>query len=110
MALSASKLSKAFGSLAAVDAVSLDLEPGEIHAVIGENGAGKTTLMRMLAGLIVADAGTISIGGRELRRGDARQARRLGVGMVHQHFALVPTMTVAENMLLAEPGAVLDRG
>jgi simple sugar transport system ATP-binding protein len=106
--LVANQLTRSFGPLVAVDAVSLALEAGEVHAVVGENGAGKTTLMRLLYGLLDPDDGEIVVRDRRLDRNDPKTARKLGIGMVHQHFAVVPTMTVAENMLLAEHGAILD--
>jgi simple sugar transport system ATP-binding protein len=89
-----------FGALVANDAVDLAVRAGEIHALLGENGAGKSTLMRVLAGLIVPDAGEIRIDDQVEPFGSAHEAMRLGVGMVHQHFMLVPTLTVAENVCL----------
>jgi simple sugar transport system ATP-binding protein len=89
-----------FGPLVANDAVDLAVRAGEIHALLGENGAGKSTLMRVLAGLIVPDAGEIRIGDQIEPIGSAHEAMRLGIGMVHQHFMLVPTLTVAENVCL----------
>lgn len=106
--LVAADVCKTFGSVTAVADVSLDLQAAEIHAVVGENGAGKTTLMRMFDGLVVPDRGEIIIGGEQLGHGGPRAARSLGVGMVHQHFALVPTMTVTENMLLGSERRLLD--
>jgi len=90
----------AFGPVLANDDVSFAVAPGEIHALLGENGAGKTTLMRALAGLIQPQAGSIEIGGRPVRIDGPLEARRLGIGMVHQHFMLVPTLSVAENIAL----------
>ncbi len=90
----------AFGTFLANDDVDLAVASGEIHALLGENGAGKSTLMRVLAGLIVPAAGEIRIAGRVERLGSAQEAMRLGIGMVHQHFMLVPTLTVAENVCL----------
>jgi simple sugar transport system ATP-binding protein len=90
----------AFGPVVANDDVSFAVQPGEIHALLGENGAGKTTLMRALAGLIQPQAGSIEIGGQPVRIDGPLEARRLGIGMVHQHFMLVPTLTVAENIAL----------
>ncbi|HYM80974.1 MAG TPA: ABC transporter ATP-binding protein, partial [Candidatus Limnocylindria bacterium] len=80
--------------------ISLDLAPGEIHALVGENGAGKSTLMRILYGLLQPDSGTIAVDGRPVRIASPAQAMRLGLGMVHQHFMLVDTLTVAENVTL----------
>ncbi|WP_084646553.1 ABC transporter ATP-binding protein [Devosia insulae] len=90
----------AFGPVVANDDVSFAVEPGEIHALLGENGAGKTTLMRALAGLLQPQAGSIEIGGQPVVIDGPLEARRLGIGMVHQHFMLVPTLTVAENIAL----------
>ncbi len=90
----------AFGPVVANDDVSFAVERGEIHALLGENGAGKTTLMRVLAGLLQPAAGAIEIDGKPVRIDGPLEARRLGIGMVHQHFMLVPTLTVAENIAL----------
>jgi len=90
----------AFGPVVANDDVSFAVAPGEIHALLGENGAGKTTLMRVLAGLLQPAAGSIEVDGNPVRIDDPLEARRLGIGMVHQHFMLVPTLTVAENIAL----------
>src|SRR5262249_19093981 len=79
-----------FGALVANDAVDLAVRDGEIHALLGENGAGKSTLMCVLAGLIVPDAGEIRIDDQVEPIGSAHEAMRLGIGMVHQHFMLVP--------------------
>jgi simple sugar transport system ATP-binding protein len=93
-------LCKRFGAVRAVERVDLELHPGEIHAILGENGAGKSTLMCLLAGLYAADAGTTEIDGRPVTLRSPRDAMAAGVGMVHQHFMLVPTLTVWENVLL----------
>ena len=93
----------AFGSFLANDDVELTVASGEIHALLGENGAGKSTLMRVLAGLLVPAAGEIRIAGTVEPLGSAQEAMRLGIGMVHQHFMLVPTLTVAENVCLGLP-------
>jgi simple sugar transport system ATP-binding protein len=98
---------KSFGRTVALAGVDFDLEENEIHALLGENGAGKTTLMNVLYGLIRPEAGSISIGGRPIRPRNPEDAIAAGVGMVHQHFKLVPTLTVAENMALGEPGGPL---
>ena len=89
-----------FGSVVANDRVSFDLAEGEIHALLGENGAGKTTLMRVLAGLIQPDAGRIEVRGVPTTFASVADSAAAGIGMVHQHFMLVPTMTVAENVAL----------
>ena len=97
-------IAKAFGGVAANRDASLEAAVGEIHAVVGENGAGKSTLMRVLAGGHAPDAGTVQVHGRDVTGWDTRAAIAAGVGMVHQHFMLVPTLTVAENVVLgAEP-------
>jgi simple sugar transport system ATP-binding protein len=107
-------MTKRFGLLVAVDGVDFTVRPGEIHALLGENGAGKTTLMNILYGLYHADSGEILIDGRVAHLGSPRDALRAHIGMVHQHFMLVPVFTVAENVILgAEPvrrfGGFLDR-
>ena len=101
-------ITRRFGPVLANDHVSLDLFPGEVHAVIGENGAGKSTLMKVLYGLHPPHAGTIAVDGREVRIGSPAEAMRLGLGMVHQHFLLVDMLTVAENVVLGrEPRGAL---
>jgi ABC-type uncharacterized transport system ATPase subunit len=102
-------ITKRFPGVVANDDVSLELRPGEIHAVIGENGAGKSTLMRVLYGMYPPDEGTISVRGEEVRITSPRVAIQHGIGMVHQHFVLVDPFTVTENIILGEEGtAVLD--
>ena len=107
-------ITKRFPGTVANDDISFDLREGEVHALLGENGAGKSTLMNILYGLYHPDEGEIEIGGRPVRLGSASAAIEAGVGMVHQHFMLIPVMTVAENIVLAvEPtqaGALLDLG
>ncbi len=106
-------ITKRFGSLVANDAIDLEVAPGEVHALLGENGAGKSTLMNVLYGLYTPDAGEIEMNGRRLRMRSPRDAIDAGIGMVHQHFMLIPVMTVTENIVLAsEPrsGVLLDRG
>ena len=91
---------KRFGSVTAVAGAHFDLRHGEIHALLGENGAGKTTLMNLLYGLERPDAGVIEIDGKPVRLRSAQDAIGLGIGMVHQHFQLVPRLTVTENVIL----------
>jgi simple sugar transport system ATP-binding protein len=91
---------KTFGPMTAVDAVDLRIRAGEIHALLGENGAGKSTLMNCLFGLLTPDSGTISIDGAAVDITSPKKALELGIGMVHQHFKLVPSLTVAENVTL----------
>lgn len=91
---------KRFGAVTAVAGAHFDLRPGEIHALLGENGAGKTTLMNLLYGLERPDAGVIEIDGEPVRLRSAQDAIGLGIGMVHQHFQLVPRLTVTENVIL----------
>ncbi len=91
---------KRFPGVLASDHVDFDLRPGEIHALLGENGAGKSTLMNILAGLYRPDAGTIAIKGVPAAFGSPRQAIQAGIGMIHQHFMLVPSQSVTENILL----------
>ena len=93
-------VSKQFGGKVALDHVDLDVESGEIHVICGENGAGKTTLMNIVAGIVRPDEGKIRIAGRAVRLADPTDAARVGVGMVHQHFKLIASMTVAENLYL----------
>ena len=110
--LVATGIRKTFGSVEANRNANLEVARGEIHALVGENGAGKSTLMRILAGLHHPDAGTVELDGRDVTGWATRQAIDAGVGMVHQHFMLVPTLTVAENLVLGrEPqrGIRLDR-
>src|SRR5919201_806907 len=82
------------------DAIDLELRPGEIHALLGENGAGKSTLMNILYGLVSPDAGEIRVEGEPVTIRDPADAIARGIGMVHQHFMLVPVLTVAENVVL----------
>ncbi len=95
---------KRFGSLTAVDGVDFDLRDGEIHALLGENGAGKTTLMNVLYGLERPNSGSIEVKGSPVAFRSPHDAISLGIGMVHQHFKLVPRLTVAENVILGYSG------
>ena len=102
--LSIRDLTKRFGPVLANDGIDLEIGPGEIHALLGENGAGKTTLMNVLFGLVEPDAGTILLRGEPYRPTGPSDAIRAGIGMVHQHFMLIPTFTVVENVVLgSEP-------
>ena len=91
---------KTFGAVVANRDAFLDVAKGEIHALVGENGAGKSTLMRVLAGMYAPDAGTVLVNGKDVTGWKTQDAIAAGVGMVHQHFMLVPTLTVAENVIL----------
>ncbi len=93
-------LTKKFGSFTANDAIDLTVEPGEIHCLLGENGAGKSTLMNMLYGLLTPTAGEILLDGEPVSFDGPGDALAAGIGMVHQHFMLVPVFTVAENVML----------
>ncbi len=93
-------IAKRFGEKIALHRVDLSVAAGEVHVVCGENGAGKTTLMNVLAGIVRPDAGEIVLRGKPVMITDPIAAARLGIGMVHQHFTLVPSMTVAENIFL----------
>ncbi len=97
-------LRKRYGSTVALDGVELSCDRGQIHALLGENGAGKTTLVEIVAGLVRPDGGEIRLGGRPVRWRSPEQARASGVAVVHQHFMLVPSLTVAENLALARRG------
>jgi len=101
-AIRATGIRKTFGAVAANRDASLEVAVGEIHAVVGENGAGKSTLMRILSGMYPPDAGRVEVMGREVTGWSTREAIAAGVGMVHQHFMLVPTLTVAENLVLGQ--------
>ncbi|MDQ0475320.1 simple sugar transport system ATP-binding protein [Labrys wisconsinensis] len=103
-------ITKRFGAVAAVSDVDLTIRPGEVLALLGENGAGKSTLMNVLSGLYRPDEGSILLDGKAVQFAGAGDAIRAGIGMVHQHFMLVPVFTVAENVVLGvEPTAALDR-
>ena len=93
-------ITKAFGPLVANDHIDLTVEPGQIHALLGENGAGKSTLMNILYGLYEADEGEILIDGEPVTFSGPGDAVAAGIGMVHQHFMLVPVFTVAESVAL----------
>ncbi|HEY5437607.1 MAG TPA: ABC transporter ATP-binding protein [Acidimicrobiales bacterium] len=103
-------ITKRFGSFTANDQISITVEPGEIHSLLGENGAGKSTLMNVLFGLLHPDEGEILIDGAPTTFANSGDAVRRGIGMVHQHFMLVPVFSVAENVVLGfEPTKSWDR-
>jgi len=103
-------ITKRFGSFTANDQISLKVEPGQIHSLLGENGAGKSTLMNVLFGLLRPDEGEILIDGVVAPIADSGEAVRRGIGMVHQHFMLVPVFSVTENVVLGfEPTKSFDR-
>jgi ABC-type uncharacterized transport system ATPase subunit len=99
--IEAAGVTKRFGAFTALDDISLKIEPGAIHALLGENGAGKSTFVKCLLGYYRADAGDFLIAGKEERIARTQDADRLGLGMVYQHFTLVPSMTAAENLVMA---------
>ena len=98
---------KRFGGVEALKGVDFALEPGEVHALVGENGAGKSTLMKVLSGVLAPDAGTLLLDGRELRVRSVAEARQAGIVMVYQELTLVPDLTVAENLFLGRLPRVL---
>jgi len=102
-------ITKAFGPKVANDAISLNVMPGKVHALVGENGAGKTTLMTMIAGTAQPDSGEIHFDGGLVRITNPQRASALGIGMVHQHFKLVPSLTVAANIFLGRELRTLRR-
>lgn len=102
-ALEAVNISKRFGALVALDSVSLRLRRGSVHALLGENGAGKSTLVKCIMGYYHPDDGQVLFGDRERSITSPHEAHLLGIGMVYQHFTLIPNMTVAENLVLARP-------
>jgi ABC-type uncharacterized transport system ATPase subunit len=111
LALELRGITKRFGPVVANDGIDFDLRRGEVHALLGENGAGKSTLMSILYGLYSPDEGEIRVNGEPVEVDSPSRAIQLGIGMVHQHFMLVPVMTVTENMVLGEEptrGALLD--
>ncbi len=113
MELELKGITKRFGSLVANDRIDLSVVPGQVHALLGENGAGKSTLMNVLYGLLQPDEGEILIDSKAVRFHSPKDAIGAGIGMVHQHFMLVPVFTVAENITLGmeetRPSGLLDR-
>src|SRR3954471_803848 len=94
-------VSKAFGAVQALRAVSFDCRPGEVHALVGENGSGKSTLLGIASGFLAPDAGAVEIGGRRRRRRSPAEARRFGLGIAYQTYSHVLDLSVAENLYLA---------
>jgi simple sugar transport system ATP-binding protein len=109
-AIELSGIHKSFGSVHAVRGVSLSIAKGAITGIVGENGAGKSTLMSILYGLYRADAGEIHIDGEPMRMANPHDAFAHGIGMVHQHFMLVDSFTVLENLVLGAEGGPLLAG
>jgi len=102
-------ITKRFPGVVANDHIDLAVRQGEIHAIVGENGAGKSTLMRILYGLYPPDSGVIEVNGRSVVIASPRRALELGIGMVHQHFMLIPVFTVSENVILGSESTALGR-
>jgi simple sugar transport system ATP-binding protein len=102
-------ITKRFGAVVACDDVDLELHRGRIHGILGENGAGKSTLMKVLIGLVIPDAGELSVDGRTVTIPDPLAAAALGIGMVHQHFSLVEPLSVWENVTLGDAGRLDPR-
>jgi general nucleoside transport system ATP-binding protein len=108
--LEAINMTKRFGPLVALDNVSVDIPAGSFHALLGENGAGKSTLVNCIMGFYTADEGAVLLNGREIKISNPKDARANGIGMVYQHFTLVPSLTAAENLVInrADAPAVIN--
>ena len=104
LAISLTNISKSFGAVQANKDVCLSVQPGTIHGIVGENGAGKSTLVSILYGFYTADSGSVSIAGQQVKLRSSADAIAAGIGMVHQHFMLVPNFTVLENIILGHEG------
>jgi simple sugar transport system ATP-binding protein len=110
IAVQMSGITKSFGSVAALNKVDLTVKAGEIHAIVGENGAGKSTLMKVLFGAYQADSGTISVCGNPVHIKSQVQAAAVGIGMVSQHYSIIPQLTCLQNLMLgAEPGFKINQ-
>ena len=107
--LSLRGISKRFPGVLANDDISFDVTPGEIHALLGENGAGKSTLVKMIYGIMQPDAGEIFWNGERVAINNPKAARRLGIGMVFQHFSLFEALTVLENIALGMDAKIPQR-
>ena len=103
LAVDMQKITVRFGKVIANNEVDFQAEWGEVHGLVGENGAGKTTLMRVLYGMYTHHEGTMLINGEKVSFSSPKDAIAKGIGMVHQHFSLVPSMTVAENVVIGRP-------
>ena len=99
--LKAKGLTKKFGDFVANNSINIEIQKGEIHALLGENGAGKSTLVKMFYGLLSSDSGDIILNGQEVNIINPKFARSLGIGMVFQHFSLFPALSVSENILIS---------
>src|SRR5687767_2996543 len=101
--LEARQVSKRFGNTVALDAATLVCKPGSIHALVGENGAGKSTLIKIVSGVVMADAGTINIDGQATIIHSPKDAAKHGIVPVFQELSLLPNLTIAENIFIANP-------
>ena len=102
--LSVRRLSKRYGNVQALDDIDFELRPGEVMALLGENGAGKSTLVKILSGLVQPDSGTIEIDGKPASLYPSARSQAAGVAVVHQEYSSVPTLSVAENLVLGQKG------